>query len=335
MVFRSSLSKFMVKQKILLTGGAGFIGSNIAEALVEHPGVDKVVVLDNFSTGHEKNISALFKSSKFSFIKGDICDYKTCLEAANGASLICHQAAIGSVPRSISDPLQTNEVNITGTLNVFTAAKEKGIKKVVYAASSSTYGDSQSLPKVEDVIGNPMSPYAITKYVNELYATIYSKIYGLQFIGLRYFNVFGPRQSPDGAYAAVVPLFINALMENKTPVINGDGLQSRDFTYVDNAVEANIKALFCDNPAAWNNVYNIAVGEQTTIKEMFNVLCEIAGVNRQAQFGPERIGDVRHSLADISKAQRLLGYNPVINIKQGLSLTFDWHKHRKGILSQC
>jgi UDP-N-acetylglucosamine 4-epimerase len=323
----------MVKQKILLTGGAGFIGSNIAEKLVSNPQVDKLIVLDNLSTGFEDNISALFSHPKFTFIKGDIRDYKTCLEASKGVNIVCHQAALGSVPRSISDPLQTNEVNISGTLNVFTAAKEAGIKKIVYAASSSTYGDSKSLPKVEDVIGNPMSPYAITKYVNELYANIYSKVYGVQFIGLRYFNVFGPKQNPDGAYAAVVPLFINALMENKTPVINGDGLQSRDFTYVDNAVEANVKALFSENPAAWNNVYNIAVGEQTTIREMFNILCAIEGITMKVQFGPDRIGDVKHSLADISKAKALLKYIPTVNIREGLSLTYAWHKHRKAIVS--
>ena len=315
--------------KILVTGGAGFIGSNIVEALLEDKRVTKVTVLDNFSTGFKHNIEEFFSNPNFSLVEGDIRDYETCLNACKNMDIVCHQAALGSVPRSINDPLTTNAVNISGTLNVYTAAKNAGIKRIVYAASSSTYGDSQSLPKVEGVIGKPLSPYAVTKYVNELYAEVYSKTYGIQFIGLRYFNVFGPKQSPTGAYAAVVPLFINALLKGETPTINGEGTQSRDFTYIGNTVQANLKALFCENDKAWNEVYNVAVGDQTTVVEMYNILKEIAGSKIQAKFGPTRKGDIEHSLADISKAVTLLKYKPSVHIKEGLKNTFEWFKKQQ------
>src|SRR5688572_18714875 len=263
--------------KILITGGAGFIGSNLVEHLLQKPGVELVRVLDNLATGNLKNIEVFESDPKFEFVQGDIRDYENCLLACDGIDLISHQAALGSVPRSINDPLTSNEVNITGTLNIFTAAKEKKIKRIVYAASSSTYGDHPGLPKVEDAIGNPLSPYAVTKYVNELYAQVYARVYGLELIGLRYFNVFGPKQNPAGPYAAVIPLFIKAVLDNESPVINGDGETSRDFTFVANAVQANVRALFTENKAAINNIYNVAFGERTTLNELFEMIKGIAG----------------------------------------------------------
>ncbi|MBS1609047.1 MAG: SDR family oxidoreductase [Bacteroidetes bacterium] len=314
--------------KILITGGAGFIGSNLAFALLENKEVSFVRVLDNFATGSPDNIKTLKQNNKFELVEGDIRKYEDCLKACENIDLVSHQAALGSVPRSIKDPITTNEVNIGGTLNIFNAAKEKGIKRVVYAASSSTYGDHPGLPKVEDKIGNPLSPYAVTKYVNELYARVYYNAYGLETIGLRYFNIFGPRQSPNGPYAAVIPLFAEALLQNRAPLINGDGKQSRDFTYVDNAVLANKLALFTENKEAVNEVYNIACGEQTSLLELYEYLREIAGSTLLPTHGPERKGDVKYSLADISKAARLLNYKPVVTIKEGLKKTFDWYKER-------
>jgi UDP-N-acetylglucosamine/UDP-N-acetylgalactosamine 4-epimerase len=313
--------------KILITGGAGFIGSNIVETLIQQDNVSLVRVLDNLETGYFNNLRPFQSHPKFEFVEGDIRDFDTCLKVSDNIDLTCHQAALGSVPRSISDPLKTNDINITGTLNIFYAAKEKNVKRVVYAASSSTYGDSKKLPKVENKIGNPLSPYAVTKLVNELYANVFSSLYNIEFIGLRYFNVFGPNQSPNGAYAAVVPLFMQAILEGKSPVINGDGLQSRDFTYVANAVQANVKALFTTNKKAINQVYNVAVGDQTTLVDMFNILKRIAQSDINANFGPARAGDIKHSLADISKAKKRLGYNPAVNIQQGLELSFDWYKN--------
>jgi len=313
--------------KILVTGGAGFIGSNLAEALLNDERIELVRVLDNLSNGHHRNIEDFLINPKFEFLEGDIRDYATCLQACREIDLISHQAALGSVPRSIETPLTTNDVNIGGTLNVFTAAKESGIKRVVYAASSSTYGDSLSLPKREAVIGNPISPYAVTKLVNELYANVYSSLYDINFIGLRYFNVFGPRQDPNGAYAAVIPLFVKAIMENKSPTIFGDGLQSRDFTYVDNAVQANLKALFTTRKDALNEIYNVAVGQRTTLLELFQILKEVASSNLEVVHGLDRSGDVKHSLADISKAKNYLDYNPKVDVREGLKKAFQWYRN--------
>lgn len=316
------------QKKILVTGGAGFIGSNLVEAMLKDERVAQVRVLDNLSNGHLKNIEEFLDHPNFEFIEGDIRDFNTCMTACKGIDLICHQAALGSVPRSIKDPLTTNNVNITGTLNIFAAAKESGIKRVVYAASSSTYGDSQSLPKVEDVIGNPLSPYAVTKLVNELYAKVYADLYNVEFIGLRYFNIFGPKQDPNGAYAAVIPLFVKALIDNKAPRINGDGEQSRDFTYVANAVQANLKALFTENPDATNQVYNIACADRITLNELYEILRETAQSNLQATYGPDRAGDVKHSLADISKAKSLLDYEPGVTARDGLERVYEWYAEK-------
>jgi len=317
--------------KILITGGAGFIGANLTQTLLQHPEVERVRVLDNLATGSQKNIAEFLSNPKFEFIEGDIRNIETCRKACAGMDGISHQAALGSVPRSIADPLTTNDVNITGTLNIFTAAKEEGVKRVVYAASSSTYGDHPGLPKVEDAIGNPLSPYAVTKYVAELYARVYSNVYGLPLIGLRYFNVFGPKQDPAGAYAAVIPLFMKAVLDNEPPKINGDGETSRDFTYVGNAVHANVQALFTQNNAALNQVYNIAFGERTTLNELFETIKGIAGSDLAPMYAPERAGDVRHSLADITKAKTLLDYNPEVNVRQGLKTTFDWYRERHNL----
>jgi UDP-N-acetylglucosamine/UDP-N-acetylgalactosamine 4-epimerase len=312
--------------KVLVTGGAGFIGANLVEHLLQKAEVAKVRVLDNLATGSAKNIEEFESDPRFEFIHGDIRDYKTCLQACEGIDLISHQAALGSVPRSINDPLTSNEVNVTGTLNIFTAAKEKNIRRVVYAASSSTYGDHPGLPKVEEHIGNPLSPYAVTKYVNELYARVYTQVYGLELIGLRYFNVFGPRQNPQGAYAAVIPLFMKAVLDNEPPTINGDGEHSRDFTFVANAVQANVCALFTNNKDAVNQVYNVAYGEQISLNQVFEMIKEVAGSDLAPKYGPERTGDVKHSLADISKAKNYLGYRPAVNVKQGLKIAFEWYR---------
>lgn len=312
--------------QILVTGGAGFIGSNLVAKLLQNENVSLVRVLDNLATGSLENINEFKSNPRFQFIEGDIRDYQICLKACDGINGISHQAALGSVPRSVADPLTTNEVNITGTLNIFTAAKEKKVKRVIYAASSSTYGDHPGLPKQEDKIGKPLSPYAVTKYVNELYAQVYASLYQLELVGLRYFNIFGPRQSPKGPYAAVIPLFVKALLENKSPVINGDGQHSRDFTFVDNAVQANIAALFTTNEKALNQVYNIAYGQQTTLLQLFDALKEQAGSSLVPHHGPDRAGDVKHSLADISKAKTLLGYAPEVSVEKGLKVTFDWYK---------
>lgn len=323
----------MDKCKILLTGGAGFIGSNIAEDLVKHPVIDKVIVLDNLSTGSEENISGLLKHPKFSFFNGDIRDFKTCMEASKGIDIVCHQAALGSVPRSIKDPQTTNDVNINGTLNVFYCAKENNIKKVVFASSSSVYGDNISSPKQEDVIGNPLSPYAVTKQAGELYAKAFSKAYDFNFIGLRYFNVFGPNQSPDGPYAAVIPLFILNTMQNKSSVINGDGSQSRDFTYVANVVQANINAMFASNVKAWNAIYNIAFGGCATLLELFSMIQQVAGKQIKPSFGPPRLGDIQNSLADITKAKHNLSFHPKTSLSEGLKLTYDWFSKREKVIA--
>ena len=319
--------------KILVTGGAGFIGSHIADALLEDSRVTFIRILDNLATGSLQNIQHLNGNKKFEFVEGDIRDPDTCNKACKGMDLVDHQAALGSVPRSIKDPLTTNDVNISGTLNIFNAARENGIRRVVYAASSSTYGDHPGLPKEEDHIGKPLSPYAVTKYVNELYAGVYGSLYKMQMIGLRYFNVFGPRQSPNGPYAAVIPLFVKSIMDNEAPVINGDGSHSRDFTYVENAVQSNIKALFTSNEKAVNQVYNIAFGKKTSLLELFNYLKQISGSELNPIHGPERAGDVKHSLADVSKAKKLLEYDPKVSVEEGMKKTFDWYKQNKKILA--
>jgi UDP-N-acetylglucosamine 4-epimerase len=285
-----------------------------------------VRVLDNLSNGFIHNIEEFYANPNFEFIEGDIRDYTTCLKACEGIDLVSHQAALGSVPRSIKDPIITNDVNIGGTLNIFEAVRQCGISRVVFAASSSTYGDSEGLPKVEDVIGKPLSPYAITKYVNELYADVFQKTYdNFEFIGLRYFNVFGPKQDPNGAYAAVIPLFMKAAVDSSVPSINGDGTFSRDFTYVKNAVQANMLALFSTNKEAVNQVYNVACGQRTTLNELWKYICEVSNYNRTPKYGPNRTGDIPHSLADIEKIERLLGYRVKVDVKKGIGMAFNWY----------
>lgn len=315
--------------KVLVTGGAGFIGSNIVESLLADQNIEHVRILDNLVTGSTDNIGEFYTSSKFEFIQADIRDYSACLHACDGIDLVNHQAALGSVPRSIDDPLTTNEVNITGTLNVFTAAREKKVKRIVYAASSSTYGDHPALPKVENEIGKPLSPYAVTKYVNELYADVFARLYKMELIGLRYFNVFGPKQNPKGPYAAVIPLFVESLLDDQPPVINGDGKTSRDFTFVANVVQANIRSLFTGNRKAINQVYNIGFGQQTSLLQLAELLKKVAGSGIDPMHRPERAGDVKHSLADISKAKTLLGYDPAVSVEEGLRRTWEWYKLKK------
>lgn len=324
-----------MKKNILVTGGAGFIGSNLVEALLKDERVGMVRVLDNLSTGFIKNIEQFFSNPNFEFLEGDICNYQTCIEACKTIDVIAHQAALGSVPRSIQDPLKTNMVNINGTLNIFQAAVQSKIKRVVFAASSSTYGDSVELPKVEDKIGRPLSPYAVTKYVNELYADVFARTYGLEYIGLRYFNIFGPKQDPNGAYAAVVPLFFKAALEGRGPTINGDGTNSRDFTYVENAVEANILSIFIaidqvsgstDIQSPINQIYNIACGDQTDLNQLWGYIKELSACTADSLHGPNRKGDIPHSLADITKANKLLQYNGSVTIKEGLSKTISFYK---------
>jgi len=315
--------------KILVTGGAGFIGSNLIEALLKQD--NQVVCLDNFATGKRENIIPFLKDPNFSLIEGDIRNLADCSKACEGMEFILHQAALGSVPRSINDPITTNDVNVGGFVNMLVAARDAGIKRFVYAASSSTYGDHPALPKQEDIIGRPLSPYAITKYVNELYARVFADLYGIETIGLRYFNVFGKRQDPDGAYAAVIPKFIKSLINGESPVINGDGTQSRDFTYVENVVRINQLALLTRSPEAINTVYNVAFGENTSLNELYNQLTgflsalnpSIAGI--RPNYGPPRQGDVMHSLASIDKARKLLNYNPEYSLQTGLEQAIGWY----------
>jgi UDP-N-acetylglucosamine 4-epimerase len=307
----------------LVTGGAGFIGSNLVKYLLQQ-GAKKVRVLDDFSNGYKKNIEAFKNNPNFELIEGDVRDLSTCKSAIKDINYVSHQAALGSVPRSINDPATTNAVNISGFLNMLIAIKdEPSLKRMVYAASSSTYGDSQSLPKVEDTIGKPLSPYAVTKYVNELYAEVFARTYSTDCIGLRYFNVFGPQQSPNGAYAAVIPLFMQALKDGVSPKIHGDGEQTRDFTYVDNAVQANVNGFFASDLAA-NQVYNIACGERISVNDLWNGLKTAANSNLETEYISARKGDVRDSLANISKAKRLLEYQPEIRVNKGLKMTWDW-----------
>lgn len=318
-------------KSVLITGGAGFIGSNLCEHFLSKG--FQVTCLDNFATGHRHNIEPFFQNKNFKLIEGDIRDLATCHQAVKEVDYVLHQAALGSVPRSINDPITTNDVNVSGFLNMLVAARDAKVKRFVYAASSSTYGDSEALPKVEDVIGKPLSPYAITKYVNELYAEIFSRTYGLETIGLRYFNVFGRRQDPNGAYAAVIPKFVMQLMDEESPVINGDGLFSRDFTYIDNVVQMNELAMLTENPNAINTVYNTAYGDRTTLNQMVTLLkaylaefnSKIASV--EIIYGPNRAGDIPHSLASIEKAKQLLQYNPKFSFSDGLKEAVDWYWH--------
>ena len=317
--------------KIVITGGAGFIGSNLCEYFIGKG--YEVVCFDNFATGHLHNLNTVINNPNFKLIEGDIRNYEVCQKSVQGADYVLHQAALGSVPRSIKDPITTNEVNVSGFLNMLTAARDAKVKRFVYAASSSTYGDSEGLPKVEEVIGKPLSPYAITKYVNELYAEIFSKSYGIQTIGLRYFNVFGRKQDPNGAYAAVIPLFVKQLMKHESPVINGDGNYSRDFTYIDNVIQMNELAMLTNNPEAINTVYNTAYGDRTTLTQLVLLLKDnlaqfdpkIAEV--EVIYGPNRAGDIPHSLASIDKAKNNLGYNPQYSIEKGIKEAVSWYFH--------
>lgn len=319
----------MFNKKILVTGGAGFIGSNLIEELLR---LDNFVTcLDNFATGKRENVEPFLSNPNFNLIEGDIRDLETCRKAVAGQTYVLHEAALGSVPRSINDPITTNEVNIGGFLNMLVAARDEKVKRFVYAASSSTYGDSNAITKVEEQIGRPLSPYAITKYVNELYADVFAKTYGMECLGLRYFNVFGRRQDPNGAYAAVIPLFVDKLINHESPTINGDGEFSRDFTYIDNVIQMNLLALTTTNADALNQVFNTAFGERTTLNMLTDYLKEFLGVydpkikEVEILHGPNRLGDIPHSLASIEKAKTLLGYNPKFSMKEGLRVACEWY----------
>ena len=314
---------------ILITGGAGFVGSNLCEYFLNKN--YKVVCLDNFATGHKSNIEEFIENKNFILIEGDIRNFETCQHAVQNINYVLHQAALGSVPRSINNPILTNEVNVSGFLNMLTASRDAKVSRFIYAASSSTYGDSNSLPKVENVIGKPLSPYAITKYVNELYADIFSKTYGLETIGLRYFNVFGQKQDPNGAYAAVIPKFVQQLMKHESPIINGDGNFSRDFTYIDNVLEMNELAMLTNNPKALNTVYNTAFGDRNTLNDLVKYLKEYLSefdseiANIEITYGENRLGDIPHSLASIAKARELLNYNPRFSLQDGLKEAITWY----------
>ena len=319
----------ITNKTVLVTGGAGFIGSNLCESLLDNNNI--VRCLDNLSTGKKENITPFLTNNNFTFLEGDIRNLETCINAVEGVDIILHQAALGSVPRSIDDPITTNDVNINGFLNMLIAARDANVKRFVYAASSSTYGDSKSLPKVEDVIGKPLSPYAITKYVNELYADVFYKTYGIETIGLRYFNVYGRRQDPNGAYAAVIPIFTQLFMELKSPTINGDGTNSRDFTYIDNVIQMNHLAATTENKDAIGEIFNTAVGERANLLEMTTLLKEYLTKYKQEInkveiiHGPERLGDIPHSHASIEKAKKILGYQPSHNLEKGLKEVVRWY----------
>ena len=318
-----------VKKNILVTGGAGFIGSNLCEYFLEKG--HSVTCLDNFATGHRHNLEKCFEYTTFKLIEGDIRNADDCSSAVAGIDYVFHQAALGSVPRSINDPITTNDVNVSGFLNMLVAARDANVKRFIYAASSSTYGDSEGLPKVEDVIGKPLSPYAITKYVNELYAEIFSKTYGLETIGLRYFNVFGRKQDPNGAYAAVIPKFVMQLMQLESPKINGDGNYSRDFTYIDNVIQMNDLAMNTTTKEAINTVYNTAFGDRNTLNDLITYLKKyLSEYNPEIEqvkieYGPNRAGDIPHSLASIDKAKNLLGYKPKFSLQEGLKEAVAWY----------
>jgi UDP-N-acetylglucosamine 4-epimerase len=318
-----------IKNTILITGGAGFIGSNLCEYFLSKG--HKVVCFDNFATGYRHNLKDFINHSNFLLIEGDIRNITDCQNAVKGVDYVLHQAALGSVPRSINDPITTNDVNVSGFLNMLVASRDANVKRFIYAASSSTYGDSVGLPKVEDVIGKPLSPYAITKYVNELYAEIFSRTYGMETIGLRYFNVFGRKQDPNGAYAAVIPKFVMQLMQLESPQINGDGNYSRDFTYIDNVIQMNDLAMSIKDAAAVNTIYNTAYGDRNTLNDLVGYLKEFLAkyderiANVEVVHGPNRAGDIPHSLASIAKAKELLGYDPKFSLQEGLKEAVDWY----------
>jgi UDP-N-acetylglucosamine/UDP-N-acetylgalactosamine 4-epimerase len=322
------MGHYLKSSRVLVSGGAGFIGSNLIESLLAND--NYVVCLDNFSTGKRENLKSFINNSNFRLIEGDIRNYSDCETAVKDIDIVFHEAALGSVPRSIKDPVTSTDVNIGGFVKMLFASKEAGVKRFIYAASSSTYGDHPGLPKVEDKIGSPLSPYAITKYVDELFASNFASGYGIEVVGLRYFNVFGRRQDPDGAYAAVIPKFVKMLMKHEVPLINGDGSVSRDFTYIDNVVQANNLAAVVTNADAVNQVYNVAHGERTTLNQLFGMIRAMAGrydeeiLNIKPVYGPVRDGDIPHSLASIEKAQRLLGYSPLLNVEEGLQEAVKW-----------
>lgn len=324
------MKKVLKNSRVLVTGGAGFIGSNLVESLLN--GGNYVVCLDNFSTGKRENLKSFSDNPSFRLIEGDIRNYSDCEKAVEGMDIVFHEAALGSVPRSIKDPVTSTDVNIGGFVKMLYAAGQAGVKRFIYAASSSTYGDHPDLPKKEDKIGKPLSPYAITKYVDELFAENFSGIYNIEVIGLRYFNVFGRRQDPFGAYAAVIPLFVKKLLTHEAPVINGDGSVSRDFTYIDNVIQANHLSAIAGNRDAVNQVYNVAHGERTSLNELFNIIREIISETdpevseTEPVYGPVRAGDIPHSLASIDKAKRLLGYEPSFNVKSGLKEAIKWYR---------
>ncbi len=323
------MERLVKNKKVLVTGGAGFIGSNLVDSLLSNG--NKVVCLDNFSTGKRENLKDYMNNPDFRLIEGDIRNFDDCQAAVNGVDIVLHEAALGSVPRSIKDPVTSTDVNIGGFVKMLFASKEAGVKRFVYAASSSTYGDHPGLPKVEDRIGKPLSPYGITKYVDELFAENFASTYGIEVIGLRYFNVFGRRQDPHGAYAAVIPLFVKKLMNHEPPVINGDGTYSRDFTYVDNVIQANHLAALAESKEAVNQVYNVAHGERTDLNRLFELLREMAGrydseiLTIKPVYGKERAGDIPHSLASVDKARKLLGYSPTHTVREGLEEALKWY----------
>lgn len=317
------------ERKILVTGGAGFIGSNLIEELLNKK--NKVICLDNFATGKRENLKGFLNNPDFTLIEGDIRNLDDCRKATEGVDYVLHQAALGSVPRSIKDPITSNDVNVGGFLNMLVASRNAGVKRFVYAASSSTYGDSESMPKIEEVIGKPLSPYAVTKYVNELYADVFSKTYGLETIGLRYFNVFGRKQDPNGAYAAVIPKFVSQLMKGESPVINGNGNFSRDFTYIDNVIQANLLSLVSVDEKAINTIYNVAFGDRNTLNDLMRYLKKYLSdfdpkiANIEVIYGPNRAGDIPHSHASIEKAKNNLNYNPQFSLQAGLKEAVQWY----------
>ena len=324
--------RIIENKKILVTGGAGFIGSNLIDVLIKQN--NTIICLDNFSTGHIINVKNHLNNPRFELVKGDIRDLDICMRTSKNVDIILHQAALGSVPRSIDNPILSNEVNVSGFLNMLWAVKENKVKRFVYAASSSTYGDHPSLPKQEEIIGSPLSPYAVTKYVNELYAKVFAETYGIETIGLRYFNVFGPKQDPNGAYAAVIPKFINLLLKKESPVVNGDGQHSRDFTFIDNVIQMNQLAALIDKKESINTIYNVACGENINLNELVLAIkkrlkTSTCNIDIPITYGPDRKGDVKHSLASIKKAEELLGYKPTINFEKGINITVDYFNRKR------